>query len=456
MDTKNIYVVIGLGYGDEGKGSVTDFLTEKLKAGFVVRYNGGPQAAHHVIRPHGNVHCFAQFGSGTFNPRVGTYLSQQMYVDPLALAAEADALTACGYPDARYRLYIDSMCPLVTIYHKFLKRLKEAMRGANRHSSTGMGVGEAALSPHKIRVQDIADNQNVIIKLFKQKQECLRYIDSLDQTNKEADEILSWFEKQSDPFKHLKKWHEDWKPQIKTSGQMGAILQDHTNATILESAQGVLLDPVYGFQPYVTKTDSTGKNAAMITERFFERKTIKRIGVTRCYSTRHGNGPLPAECGELLTIEEIYNKENQWQGAFRKGWLDVVALRYAVEISNVDGLFITCVDQMYGRKFCVCESYLYHGDYTNVDMEKFFEIEMKLLEKLYINRIKTLKEGSKERTQILQDCKPGIMRRFGNIAQIPELYKFFEYLQEATGVPVIGYSEGPERSAKFLCSAFPG
>ena len=141
------YVVCGLGFGDEGKGSVTDFLCSSRSrdpAHAVVRFNGGGQAGHNVVTADGRHHTFAQFGSGSFTPGVRTHLSRFMLVDPLALAAEAAHLIAAGVPGALGRLTVDRDARLVTPYHQAANRARELARGRDRHGSCGMGIGETA------------------------------------------------------------------------------------------------------------------------------------------------------------------------------------------------------------------------------------------------------------------------------------------------------------------------
>src|SRR5687768_15135042 len=120
------FIVVGLGFGDEGKGSIVDALVAKTGARLVVRFSGGAQAAHNVIADDGRHHTFAQFGSGTFRPHCPTYLSEFMSFDPMALWAEAYNLQSLGERDCLKRLFICENAPLVTPVHKFLNRLTES------------------------------------------------------------------------------------------------------------------------------------------------------------------------------------------------------------------------------------------------------------------------------------------------------------------------------------------
>src|SRR5262249_10547168 len=143
----HLAIVAGLGYGDSGKGTVVDWLCSPLGSRpvqTVVRFNGGAQAAHNVLTRDGRHHAFAQFGAGTFTPRVRTHLSRFVLLDPLALAAEAAHLAIVGVPDALDRLTVDRDALLTTPYHPAANRARELARGNHRHGSCGMGIGETA------------------------------------------------------------------------------------------------------------------------------------------------------------------------------------------------------------------------------------------------------------------------------------------------------------------------
>src|SRR5207248_6354838 len=125
-------VVVDLGYGDAGKGTVVDWLCASRPVHTVVRFNGGAQAGHNVVTPDGRHYTFAQFGAGTFHPGVRTHLSRHVVVDPLALVAEADHLVAVGVPGPLGRLTVDRSALLATPYHRAANRARERARGAGR------------------------------------------------------------------------------------------------------------------------------------------------------------------------------------------------------------------------------------------------------------------------------------------------------------------------------------
>ena len=133
------FIVTGLGFGDCGKGTVTDALTRRFDARLVVRFNGGAQAGHNVVLPDGRHHTFAQFGAGTFVEGVRTHLASHVVVHPTALAVEADYLARGGVPDALSRLTADPRCLVTTPFHQAAGRLRERLSG---HGTCGVGVGE--------------------------------------------------------------------------------------------------------------------------------------------------------------------------------------------------------------------------------------------------------------------------------------------------------------------------
>jgi len=137
------YIVVDLGFGDCGKGLLTDFLVRHSGAGLVVRYNGGAQAGHNVVTSEGLHHTFSQFGSGTFVPGVKTYLSRDVVIHPDALLVEGNVLEAKGVTDAFARLRVSEWALVITPFHQAANRIREIARGMARHGSCGVGVGEA-------------------------------------------------------------------------------------------------------------------------------------------------------------------------------------------------------------------------------------------------------------------------------------------------------------------------
>ncbi|HIB66122.1 MAG TPA: adenylosuccinate synthetase, partial [Phycisphaerales bacterium] len=135
-------IVVDLGFGDSGKGTITDALVRQTDAAWVVRFNGGAQAGHAVVTEDGREHIFSQFGAGTFVPGVRTYLSRFMVLHPGGLLREAEVLEGKGVENALSRVVIDPRARVITPFHQAANRLREILRGDERHGSCGLGVGE--------------------------------------------------------------------------------------------------------------------------------------------------------------------------------------------------------------------------------------------------------------------------------------------------------------------------
>ncbi len=134
--------LLGLGFGDCGKGLFTDALTRTLGAHTIVRFNGGAQAGHNVVLPDGRHHTFSQFGAGSFVEGTMTVLASPVVVHPSAILVEARALERVGLADAMTRLMIDGECRVTTPFHQAAGRLREYARGRAAHGTCGVGVGE--------------------------------------------------------------------------------------------------------------------------------------------------------------------------------------------------------------------------------------------------------------------------------------------------------------------------
>ncbi|ROO83749.1 adenylosuccinate synthase [Actinocorallia herbida] len=324
-------IVVDLGYGDAGKGTVVDWLCARegvrpVRA--VVRFNGGAQAAHNVVTPDGRHHTFAQFGSGTFTPGVRTHLSRFMMVDPLALASEADHLRALGVPDALERLTVEGDALLTTPYHRAANRARELARGAARHGSCGMGVGETAryalahpdaprvadcLSPSRLR-RALTALRTRVLEEFP-----LAEVPPVEDCVAAFTGFASAVEIVGDPY-------------------LRRLLAE--GPVVFEGAQGVLLDELHGFHPYTTWSTTTFANALEL----LDGADAFRLGVVRKYATRHGHGPFVTEDPDLA-FPEPHNTAHVWQGAFRRGHFDAIALRYALRASGgADALAVTHAD----------------------------------------------------------------------------------------------------------------
>jgi adenylosuccinate synthase len=352
---KQAILLAGMGFGDEGKGSITDYMVREYDSDLVVRYNGGPQTAHNVVTPEAIHHTFSQFGSGTF-AGADTYISQYMLFDPLSANVEAMVLSAQGVQAPWSKLHVSNDTVIVTPYHAVMNKIRERLRGDSAHGSCGRGIGEAR--------EDQLTNRYVIYagdlknrSVFEEKMEELRIYKkcssaymAIKHGDVSTDGIaLDLIEHGFDYSKY---------PQIETVGPDFLNKWNAKKPVIFEGAQGVLLDETYGFAPHTTWTDTTFYNAEKLVRQTEYPVKVKKYGITRTYSTRHGYGPFPTE-DPTWNLPEKYNKIGSWQGGWRVGPLDLVLLRYAINKAEPDALIVTHIDTY---PTTVCTAYRYKDE----------------------------------------------------------------------------------------------
>jgi adenylosuccinate synthase len=363
-------IVVDIGFGDAGKGSIVDYLARQASSVAVVRYNGGPQAAHNVVTPDGRHHTFAQLGSGMFVPGVTTHLSRFMLVNPMNLSFEIDCAARVGIDAAWQRVTIDRDALIVTPWHVAANRIRELARGDGRHGSCGQGVGEAqsdALEGDSNLVLRAGDLQNVVTLAGKIR----RIVDhkrmQLEGVGDPSDERVAreleglW----DDETVSFYMWYYRNFAQralIVDGDHLGVLLRENERV-IFEGAQGVLLDEWFGFHPYTTWSTTTSENALeLLGEQGCEGDAWK-LGVTRGYGVRHGPGPFPTEDTSLTRVlPEAHNGTNDWQRGFRVGRFDAVLGRYAVRAcGGIDELAVTNLDRMFGNGWSICAGYEIYG-----------------------------------------------------------------------------------------------
>jgi adenylosuccinate synthase len=351
--------VLGLGFGDCGKGLFVDALTRRWHAHTVVRFNGGAQAGHNVVTPERH-HTFAQFTAGTLVPGTRSVLLDPMVCHPTALLAEAEALAHIGVDDALPRLTIDAHCRVTTPYHQAAGRLREILRRDAAHGTCGVGVGEtvrhAFAHPEQvIRYGDLTERA-LADKLFAARDTLFAEFEplagDLPELEMLRDESIAvrWLSaaravaRQCPPAAA-----ETIRRQLKQPG-----------AVLFEGAQGVLLDEWRGFHPHTTWSSITTAAVERAVERFGLAERIEHFGVLRTYLTRHGIGPLPTYDESLDDrLPEPHNHSGSWQGPFRRGHPDAVLLRYALDaVGPLSGLLVSHLD-VFARQVSLkwCERY---------------------------------------------------------------------------------------------------
>lgn len=339
----NITAVIGLGFGDEGKGLTTSYLVSQSEAPLVVRFNGGHQAGHTVVH-NGIRHVFSNYGSGSLQ-NAPTYWSKFCTVNPNALGNEFNILKEKGITP---KIYIDPMCPVTTPFDIIWNQENERR---NKHGSVGVGFGstiERQENFYKLHYQDL---------FFK------------DVFNEKLKNIIEYYFRKAAPSTsrpqrdyYMRKWiplKEEFMETVASLIDKGIMTNENTNFhlydhLIFEGAQGVLLDMDHGFFPNVTRSNTTSKNVYEVLKQHNQYlPQIDVMYVSRTYQTRHGNGFMTNEHipVKLKNNENETNVSHQWQGNFRISALDVDLLKYALKAdANYSSrafrrIMFTCTDQ---------------------------------------------------------------------------------------------------------------
>lgn len=307
--------VIGLGFGDEGKGLVTNYLSLLDPYAAVVRYSGGQQAGHTVVM--GEVrHVFSNFGSGTLNG-APTYWTEFCTVDPVGLWNELQVLQKKGIEP---KLFINGKCPVTTPMDKKMNQFADIHNG-----TCGVGVGttkQREEDHYSLLFEDIFNPAILNIKLGL---------------------IQSYYQ----DFCHLTVFN-DYLEAIRTAPQIKLFEElPFVNSKIFEGSQGLLLDQNYGFFPHVTRSSVGTKNILDLGYR------PDCYAVTRAYQTRHGNGPMTNTHipHRIIANPLETNVHNPYQGEFRTSLLDLDLLEYAISKDdylsrNRHTLVITCIDHV--------------------------------------------------------------------------------------------------------------
>lgn len=347
-------VVIDLGFGDAGKGTIVDYLTRQTEGAVIIRFNGGAQAAHNVHTADGRHHTFAQFGSGMLVPGTRTYLSHYVLFDPFALHNEAAGLAKLGVGDALSRLTVDAAALTVTPFQKAANRVREYLRGEERHGSVGMGIGETMydmLTYKELAVYaaDLRDPALLFQKLTKQQElkqaEFGPRLKQVAESGILAEEVRVLSDPQAPAY------IAEFMVKLARSFTLGTIATlkrfSYERPLIFEGAQGVLIDEWHGFHPYTTWSTTTNQNANTLLREINYAGPVTRYGVVRAYSTRHGPGPFPSEDrGLTMALPDTHNVFGKWQGGFRVGWLDLPLTRYALAVSaGTDSVALTHLDR---------------------------------------------------------------------------------------------------------------
>ena len=347
-------VVIGAQWGDEGKGKIVDWLSER--ADVVVRFQGGHNAGHTLVVGD-KTYKLSLLPSGIVRQKMSV-IGSGVVVDPQALLDEIKVVTDQGVNISPETLILADNASLILDIHRRIDKAREVIRGEKKIGTTGRGIGPAyedKVARRAIRVSDLNDPDDLLLKLKEQFSYHNIFL-------READEEIASVE---EAYEYLQNLAPDI---LKFAQPVWRRLDEfrHMDKRILfEGAQGVMLDVDHGTYPYVTSSNTTAGQAA--TGSGTGPTTIGYVlGITKAYTTRVGSGPFPSELADSIgqTLGERGHEFGVVTGRKRRcGWFDAVMVRQAIKTSGITGIALTKLDVLDGfDELRVCDSYELDGE----------------------------------------------------------------------------------------------
>jgi adenylosuccinate synthase len=412
-------VLLGLQWGDEGKGKIVDVITPGYD--IIARFQGGPNAGH-TLEFDGIKHVLHTIPSGIFRKNVVNVIGNGVVIDPIILRKEIEGLSKYNV-DVKNHLYISKKAHLILPTHKLLDAASEAAKGKEKIGSTLKGIGPTYMDKtgrNGLRVGDIfaAD--------FKTK-----YSSLVEKHKKLLDFHKYEF--------NLAPMENDWFAGIEFLKGFNIIDSEHfineqlaAGKNILaEGAQGTLLDIDFGSYPFVTSSNTTTAGACTGLG-VAPTKIGKVIGIFKAYATRVGSGPFPTELdnevGELM--RKNGNEYGSTTGRSRRcGWIDLPALKYAIMINGVTELCMMKADCLNGFETVkICTHYIIDGVKTD---KQPYDIVNKPVEPVY-TEMKGWGQGT-------ENCN--------ELEKLPETFRnYISFLEKELGVPISVISVGPNRN----------
>jgi adenylosuccinate synthase len=417
-------VLLGLQWGDEGKGKIVDFLSNKYDV--ICRFQGGPNAGH-TLYIDGEKTVLHTIPSGIFREGVINIIGHGVVIDPRILMEEIKGLEAKGV-DVKGRLKIAKKAHLILPTHRHLDASSEAAKGKNKIGSTLKGIGPTYMDKtgrNGLRVGDIlTDTFRNKYDTLKQKHEgILQGLPKINFPIEEEEKL--WFE----AIQALQNYEiidgQYYLQQLLSSGKK----------VLAEGAQGSMLDIDFGTYPFVTSSNTT--TAGVCTGLGIAPSQINQVlGISKAYCTRVGSGPFPTE--QFGTDGEELRKAGREFGATtgrprRCGWIDLPQLRYANMINGTTQIVLTKLDVLNTfDEIAVCVGYTIDGEMTE---QLPFELTSNSIQPQY----KKFKGWKSDTTQ----CK--------NREDLPTLAKeFVSFIETALQIPITFISTGPEREALLV------
>ena len=421
----NVDLLLGLQWGDEGKGKIVDVLTKDYD--MVARFQGGPNAGH-TLEFDGIKHVLHTIPSGIFHENSINLIGNGVVIDPVIFQKEIEKLEPFNI-DFKSKLFISRKAHLILPTHRLLDAASELSKGKSKIGSTLKGIGPTYMDKtgrNGIRVGDI---------------ELEDWLDRYEILSKKHEKLIKNLN--VDLQYNLKELEFDFFEAIEKLKKINFIDSenfiynklDENKKILAEGAQGSLLDIDFGTYPYVTSSNTTAAGAC--TGLGIPPNKIKEVyGIFKAYTTRVGSGPFPTELFDTTgkRIAKTGNEFGATTGRPRRcGWLDLVALKYTVKVNGVTKLMMMKGDVLSGiKKIKVCTKYNYNGNI----IEHFpFSINNDNLKPIYKSF-----EGWKED-----------ISSYTNEKSLPNAFlKYISFLEEELKTPISIISVGPDRKQTII------
>lgn len=417
-------VLLGLQWGDEGKGKIVDVLTPQYDV--VARFQGGPNAGH-TLEFGGQKYVLRSIPSGIFQGNNLNVIGNGVVLDPILFVEEANALAHSGH-DLKSRLVLSRKAHLILPTHRLLDAANEAAKGDAKVGTTGKGIGPTytdKVGRYGLRIGDI--EHNFVQKYQAAKERHLRILASMNYPLGNLDELeATWLA----AIEELRSY------AFVDSEQLINRYLREGKRILAEGAQGSLLDIDFGSYPFVTSSNTV--SAGCCTGLGIAPRSVGEVyGIFKAYCTRVGSGPFPTELFDEVgdSLCRIGHEFGSVTGRKRRcGWLDLVALRYTVMLNGVTKLMMMKSDVLDSfAEIKVCTGYRHNGEVT-----KDFPYELTDdYEPVY-----TVLPGWK--------CDSTKLRRTEDFPE--ELRNYIAFIEQELGVPIVLISVGPDREQTILLS----
>jgi len=420
-------VSVGAQWGDEGKGKVVDLFTSW--ADVVVRFQGGANAGHTLVV--GGVKTVLHLvPAGILHAGKKCFIGNGVVVDPEALMDEIDFLKSRGLLTDPHQLIVSENANVILPYHKRIDAGREKSRGKDAIGTTGRGIGpcyEDKIARRGIRVRDLAKPRSLREKLSARLPEANAQIESLGGQTCDLEGLVEQALKQG----------ERMQPYVGDASEKLAREVEHGRAVLFEGAQGTLLDVDHGTYPYVTSSNTVAGNAS-VGAGIGPTVINSVIGITKAYTTRVGNGPLPTELHDEMgeQLRRVGAEFGATTGRPRRcGWLDALVLRYAARVNGLSGLAMTKLDVLTGiDKIMVAVAY-------------------KLMDGRTVSEFPSDPELLAEAQPVYEEL-PGWKEPLGDLREYTELpanaQHYVERVEQLVGVETIAVSVGPDRAQTIV------